>query len=38
MGNADAETQGLADAVAPTNDKDGVAWALIKYILEAPDA
>ena len=28
MGNADAQVRALADLVAPTNDDDGVAWAL----------
>lgn len=31
MGNAPAEVQALADVIAPTNDEDGVAWALQHY-------
>lgn len=33
MGNAPAEVQALADVIAPTNDEDGVAWALQHYAL-----
>ncbi len=33
MGNAPADVQDAAIEVAPTNDEDGVAWALWKYVL-----
>jgi Cof subfamily protein (haloacid dehalogenase superfamily) len=33
MGNATAEVQARADAVAPSNDQDGVAWAIERFVL-----
>jgi len=33
MGNALAEVQARADAVAPANDDDGVAWAIERFVL-----
>jgi Cof subfamily protein (haloacid dehalogenase superfamily) len=33
MGNATAEVQARADAVAPSNDHDGVAWAIERFVL-----
>jgi hydroxymethylpyrimidine pyrophosphatase-like HAD family hydrolase len=32
MGNATPSTQSQASAVAPTNDEDGVAWALMRFL------
>lgn len=32
MGNADAQVRARADLVAPTNDDDGVAWALERLV------
>jgi hydroxymethylpyrimidine pyrophosphatase-like HAD family hydrolase len=34
MGNATDEVKGLADAVAPSNEDSGVAWAIRRYVLE----
>lgn len=35
MGNADVETKALADAITGTNDEDGVAQVIEKYILRS---
>lgn len=34
MGNAPAEVQSKADAVAPSNTEGGVGWAIQRYVLE----
>ena len=34
MANGSAEVKGMADAVTCTNDEDGVAVAIEKYVLE----
>jgi hydroxymethylpyrimidine pyrophosphatase-like HAD family hydrolase len=34
MGNAPPEVKRGASVVAPSNDQEGVAWALRKYVLE----
>ena len=33
MGNADQEVKELADFITLTNDEDGVAYAIRKYVL-----
>jgi hydroxymethylpyrimidine pyrophosphatase-like HAD family hydrolase len=38
MGNAPAEVKRRATVVAPTNDEEGVAWAVKKYLLESAPA
>jgi Cof subfamily protein (haloacid dehalogenase superfamily) len=35
MGNSFETVKSAADDIAPTNDEDGVAWAVRKYVLEA---
>jgi len=35
MGNAPADVQARADAVAPSNAEAGVAWAIRRFVLEA---
>jgi hydroxymethylpyrimidine pyrophosphatase-like HAD family hydrolase len=34
MGNAQEEVKAVADAVAPSHDAGGVAWAIRRYVLE----
>jgi hypothetical protein len=34
MGNAPDDVQALADAVAPSNEEGGVAWAIRRFVLE----
>jgi Cof subfamily protein (haloacid dehalogenase superfamily) len=36
MGNAEAEVKAVAGLVAPSNDEDGIAWALRTHILARP--
>ncbi len=36
MGNADDYTKAHSDLVCPTNDEDGVAWVIERYILNDP--
>ena len=35
MGNAWSQVKDAADVIAPTNENDGVAWALRQFVLDA---